>query len=156
VSDVFHLASAGKTKHRLTELGRPELVGVTIVDDLDAAASGPTSFDRQSLDWWINRAIALVVDAAKPLPKLYQFFGSSAANGDRLLIVRTVEARRLLWHEFLRAARSPSRLAAVVDVMNNPGSEPARQLIRVGPLGDDFGPNRPSNPRSFAALAKQI
>jgi hypothetical protein len=139
-------------------IGVPEWAGedlpwLTLIDDLHAEVTGPTSFDQRSLEWWTKHAVALIVDAAKALPNFYEFLGSSVAAGQRALLVQTVEVRRLLWHEYFRSARAPGVPAVVIDLTNKPESGVSRQLLRVGRLGDDFGPNGPSSPGSFGALA---
>jgi hypothetical protein len=130
-----------------------DLPWLTLIDDLHAQAADPTSFDQRSLEWWTHRAVALIVDAARALPSFYETVGSTVASGQRALLVQTVEVRRLLWHEYFRSARAPGVPAVVVDLMNNPNAGVPRQLLRVGRLGDDFGPNGPSSPGSFGALA---
>jgi len=47
----------------------PDPLRLTIVDDLDPAAAGPSSFDREALCWWVKRAEVIVVDTAKPHPR---------------------------------------------------------------------------------------
>jgi hypothetical protein len=136
----------------------PHLPWLTLVDDLiHRAAAGPDSFDKPSLDWWINnRALALVVDAAKSLPEFYGLLPSFPANGQGILVVQTVEGRRLIWHEYFRAAASPGIHVAVVDMMNTSGPGKPRQLLRGGRLGDDFGPNGVLSSFPFAALARRL
>jgi hypothetical protein len=150
---LFSVLPPGKRVIGMPAWVSRDLPWLTIVDDLHAAAAGPPSFDQPSLEWWTNRAVALIVDAAKPRPDFYEFLGSSVAKGQRLLLVQTVEVRRLLWHEYFRRARAPSRPAAVIDLMNNPGPGAPRQLLRMGQISDDFGPRGPSSPGSFAVLA---
>jgi hypothetical protein len=144
-------------------IGVPNWAGLhplwlTLVDDrAHAAAAGPDSFDRPSLEWWANhRALALVVDATRPLAWLYERLPMYPAAGQGVLIVQTVEDRRLLWHEYLRDACVPGMHAVVIDIMTNPRPETQGPLLRVGRLGDDFGPNGPSSPGSFAAVTKPV
>lgn len=150
---LFSCLPPGKRVIGVPEWAGKDLPWITVVDDLHVAAAGPTSFDQPFLEWWTNRAVSLIVDAATPVPDFYEFLGSSAAKGYRELLVQTVEARRLLWHEYFRRVRGPGRPAVVIDGMNNPGPGVPRQLLRVGRIGDDFGPRGPSSPGSFGALA---
>ena len=144
-------------------IGVPNWAGLhqpwlTLVDDrAHAAAAGPDSFDRPSLEWWANRrALALVVDATKPLAWLYERLPMYPADGQGVLIVQTVEDRRVVWHEYLRGACAPGMHAVVIDIMTNPRPGTQSQLLRVGRLGDDFGPKGPSSRGSFAAMTKPV
>jgi hypothetical protein len=80
---------------------------LTIVDDLDPTAAGPESFDRYSLEWWATRAGPIAIDAATPTVPFYEGLGSLAAEGHLVLIVQTVEARRLRWHDYFMSLRPP-------------------------------------------------
>jgi hypothetical protein len=78
----------------------------SIVDDLDPAAAGPDSFDRYSLEWWATRAGPIAIDAATPTVSFYEPPGALAAAGHLVLIVQTVEERRLRWQAILRVRPS--------------------------------------------------
>src|ERR1700730_1863017 len=65
---LFSWLTPGSRVFGVPEWAGEDLPWLTLVDDLHAEAVGPTSFDQQSLAWWTNRAVALMVDAAKPLP----------------------------------------------------------------------------------------
>jgi hypothetical protein len=132
-------------------IGVPDWAGedlpwVTLVDDLHAAARGPTSFDQPSLKWWTVGASLLVVDAATPTARLYEAFGSWVAKGYLMLLVQTVEARRLQWQEYFGSVRSADEPAVVMHLLksNRPGGP--KHVLRTGRLGDDFVSDRPCPP----------
>jgi hypothetical protein len=151
---LFSWLTPGTRVKGVPDWADQRLPWLTLVDDRAESAAGPASFDKSSLEWWINnRALALVVDAAKPLPSLYEMLPCFPKDGQGILIVETVEARRLIWHEYFRAAAAPGIHAAVVDIMNASGPGKLRQLLRVGRLGDDFGPNGALSPDALVLLA---
>jgi hypothetical protein len=132
---------------------------LTVVDDiLHAAAAGPSSFDQRSLEWWVNQAVCLVVDAGtKVVLDFYDHLISLVkVHGATVLVVQTVEARRLLWHKYFQGLRAPGADTVVMDVMNDPTRGAPIQLFRMGEMGDDFGPNGPSSPGSLETLVRVI
>jgi hypothetical protein len=120
-----------------------DLPWLTLIDDLHSEASGPTSFDSASLKWWSTRAGVLVIDAATPTGELYATFGSQAADGYLTLIVQPLEARRLLWHEYLVSVRPPDMPTLMVHHLKKSGPEGPKQVLRAGKPGDDFVSDRP-------------
>ena len=116
---------------------------ITIVDDQDAAATGPDSFDQYSLEWWATRAGPIVIDAATPTVRLYKTLGSMAADGLLVLIVQTIEARRLQWHQYFVSIRPPNAPTMMIHHLRNTRGEGPKQILRVGRLHDDFLTDRP-------------
>jgi hypothetical protein len=124
----------------------PDPLWLTIVDDLDPAAAGPSSFDRQALCWWAKRAEVIVVDAAKPHPRKLGPPALLVAQGRLVLVVQTKEERREVWHQFFRDARAAGTPTLVIDIMNSsvPGAQPCR--MRIGGLGTEFPADAPYTP----------
>ena len=116
---------------------------LTIVDDLDPAAAGPDSFDGYSLEWWATRAGPIAIDAATPTVSFYERLGSLAAEGHLVLIVQTVEARRLPWHEYFVSVRPPGTPTIMMHHLKNPRPDGPKQVTRIGGLYDDFVSDRP-------------
>jgi hypothetical protein len=116
---------------------------LTIIDDLHPAASGPPSFDAHSLEWWATRAEALLIDAATPTVHLYETLGSQVALGRLVLIVQTVETRRLLWHRYFVSVRPPTARTAMMHHLKNTRPGGPKQVLRAGGLHDDFVSDRP-------------
>jgi hypothetical protein len=114
---------------------------LTIVDDLDPAAAGPPSFGAHSLEWWATRAGPIAIDAATPTVRLYKMLGSLAAKGYLVLVVQTVETRRLLWHQYFVTVRPLGARTAMMHHLKNtrPGgqnrfSEPAGYTMTSCPI----------------------
>ena len=124
---------------------------LTIVDDIDPVAAGPESFDKDSLKGWAIRAQVIAVDAAAPKVKVYETLGSLAADGRLVLVVQTVEARRLQWHQYFVFVRPPGTPTMMMHHLNNPRSDGPRQIVRMGGLHDDFESDRPILPSSASA-----
>jgi hypothetical protein len=116
---------------------------ITIVDDLDPTAMGPASFDGYSLEWWATRADAIAIDAATPTVPFYDALGSLAARGLLVLIVQTVEARRLLWHQYFVSVRPPGMRTMMMHHLKNTRPGGPKQVARMGRLYDDFVSDRP-------------
>ena len=131
---------------------------LTLADDFWDAAAGPSSFDHRSLEWWASHAVCLVVDAGMEVTlEFYDHLSSLVkVHGATVLAVFTVEARRLLWHEYFRSLRAPGPETVVMDVMDDPTRGPPFQLHRMGEMGDDFGPRGPSSPSSLQTVVKVI
>jgi hypothetical protein len=140
---LFSWLTPGKSVVGVPDWAGEDLPWLTLIDDLHSEASGPTSFDSPSLKWWSTRAGVLVIDAATPTGKLYAALGSQAADGYLTLIVQTVEARRLLWHEYFVSVRPPDMPTLIVHHLKKPGPEGPKQVLRAGKLDDDFVSDRP-------------
>jgi hypothetical protein len=161
---VRHHAVLSRLTPGVPASGVPDWIGrdvrwLTIADDtLHPIAAGPSSFDQRTLEWWTSHAVCLAVDAgSKAVLDFYGLLASLVkAHGASVLVVRTVEARRLRWHEYFRGLRAPGADTVVMDAMDDPTRGAPFQLHRMGEMGDDFGPNGPSSPGSLVAVIKVI
>jgi hypothetical protein len=140
---LFSWLTPGSRVFGVPQWGGEDLPWLTIIDDLDPAALGPPSFDAHSLEWWATRAEMLVVDAATPTVHLYKALGSSVAMGRLVLIVQTVETRRLLWHRYFVSVRPPTARTAMMHHLKNTRPGGPKQVLRAGGLHDDFVSDRP-------------
>jgi hypothetical protein len=77
---------------------------LTLIDDLDASSSGPESFDEESVQWWNMRASVIAIDTGVPTVPFYWWLGSLTAT-NLVIVVQTIEARRLLWHKYFELSR---------------------------------------------------
>jgi hypothetical protein len=86
------------------ELERPTLPipWIVIVDDRSSGAAGPSSFRADTLKWLFADAFQIAIDAAEPHMGLYEYFVEEGLKRKRILIVHTVESRRVVWREFSR------------------------------------------------------
>jgi len=124
----------------------PDVVWLTIIDDLDPAAAGPGSFDAETLQWWTERAEVFVVDAAKPHPRKYLAPAAMLAQGRLVLVLQTPEERREEWHRFFRQVRDLRTPTLMVDIMNGTAPGVPNCRVRAGPLGTDFAADAPYMP----------
>lgn len=124
----------------------PDVQWLTMVDDLDPIIAGPSSFDSETLHWWVERAEVLVVDAAMPHPKKFVFPAGMLEQGALVLVVQTPEERREGWHQFIREVRDATIPALVIDIMDStiPGANRCR--LRYGELGTEFAADAPYIP----------
>ena len=117
---------------------------LTIIDDLDAVAAGPSSFDIQTFEWWAARTHISAVDATNPHRRQFHVtLAGLVSGGYLLLLVQTPESRRLLWHDYFVQVRKPNTPAFVIDLMNSkvPGAPVNR--LRAGRLGAKFPADAP-------------
>jgi hypothetical protein len=73
-----------------------------IIDDRSLDGEGPNSFHADTLQWLFADATKIAIDAAEPAMWLYEHFVEEGLKGKRILIVQTVEDRRVLWRDFSR------------------------------------------------------
>jgi hypothetical protein len=88
--------------------------GVVIDDRVDGA--GPKTFDREMLFRVIKGADRIVVDAASPKQDAYARMADEALHGARIVVVQTIDKRRLVWQELARAKCEPS---AILELFTN-------------------------------------
>jgi hypothetical protein len=124
----------------------PDVVWLTMVDDLDPAAAGPGSFDTETIQWWAQRAEVFIVDAMKPHTKKYLGPAAVFAQGRLVLVVQTPEARREEWHQFFREVRDASTPNLVMDFMNSTVPGAPHHRLRMGSLGTEFPADAPFIP----------
>jgi hypothetical protein len=129
---------------------------LTIVDDLEPAAAGPDSFDGYSLEWWATRAGPIAIDAATPTVPLYKMLGSLAADGLLVLIVQTVEERRLPWHQYVRSVRPAGARTFMMHHLKNTRGEGPKQILRTGELDEDFVSDRPFLTSSISLRSRPV
>jgi hypothetical protein len=156
---VLSFLNPGTPDSGIPDWAGQDVPWLTVVDDRShAAAAGPTSFDQRSLEWWISHAICLAVDAGtKAVLAFYDHLISLVKKYEATaLVVQTVEARRLVWHEYFRGLRAPGADTVVMDVIDDPTRGAPFQLHRMGEMGDDFGPNGPSSPGSLETVIEVI
>ncbi len=104
------------------DLERPTLPipWIVIIDDRAPDASGPASFDAGTLRWLFADAYRIAVDAAEPHMGLYAYFVEDGLKGMRILLIHTVESRRVVWREFSRANCELYGVLELVPVLHNP------------------------------------
>jgi hypothetical protein len=86
------------------DVERPALPNAwfVIIDDRTPGASGPRSFGADMLCWLFADAYKIVVDAAEPFMRFYEYFVEEGLKGQRILVIHTSEARLEEWREFSR------------------------------------------------------
>ena len=104
------------------DLERPTLniTWIVIIDDRAPDASVPTSCDAGTLRWLFTDAYRIAVDAAEPHMGLYEYFVEDGLKGMRILLIHTVESRRVVWREFSRANCELYGVLELVPVLGNP------------------------------------
>jgi hypothetical protein len=112
---------------------------IVIIDDRDAGAVGPSSFDSGTLRWLFADAYRIAVDAAESQMALYEHFVDEGMKGMRILVIRTVESRVGVWREFSRENCGLSEILELASVTNS-------QERRVLPSVTRF-PGRVAPPR---------
>jgi hypothetical protein len=105
-----------------SDLERPtvNITWIVIIDDRAPDAAGPTSFDAGTLRWLFTDAYRIAVDAAEPHMGLYKYFVEDGLKGMRILLIHTVESRRVVWREFSRANCELYGVLELVPVLDNP------------------------------------
>jgi hypothetical protein len=104
------------------DLERPDLpiAWFVIVDDRPPGASGPSSFDADMLRWLFADAFKIVVDAAEPFMRFYEYFVEEGLKGQRILVIHTTEVRREEWREFSRKNCDLYGVLEITAVTNDP------------------------------------
>ena len=90
---------------------------IVIIDDRAPDAAGPRSFDAGTLRWLFADAYRIAVDAAEPHQRVYEHIVEEGLKGMKILVVHTVESRRVLWREFSRAT---CQLYGVIELITDP------------------------------------
>jgi hypothetical protein len=100
-----------------------KIAWIVTIDDRVPEAVGPDSFDHDTLTWLFKDAYRIAVDTAEPRQAFYEHIVDKAYKGERILVIHTVEARRLAWREF---ARTHCELYGVLELIADPD-----QRVRV-------------------------
>ena len=91
---------------------------LVILDDRAPDASGPPSFETDTLRWLFGDAYRIAVDAAKQ-HGFYEYVVEEALKGMPILVIWTIENRLEMWREFSRQHCELYGIAEVVPVRNN-------------------------------------
>jgi hypothetical protein len=104
------------------ELEQPPLpiAWAVTVDDRAPDASGPSTFDAGTLQWLFADAFQIAVDAAEPHMGIYKYLVEEGLKRRRILVIQTVESRRVLWREFTREHCELYGVLELVAVLDNP------------------------------------
>jgi hypothetical protein len=103
---------------------------IIIIDDRAPGASGPSSFDADTLHWLFADASGIAVDAAGPQIANYEYFVEEGMKGRRILVIRTVEIRVEMWREL---SRQNSKVYGVLELTpdkNDPVRSIASSVVR--------------------------
>jgi hypothetical protein len=114
------------------DLERPTLpiAWIVLIDDRVPGASGPSSFDADTLRWLFADAFQIAIDAAEPHLGLYTEIVRDGLKGRRILVIQTDERRRALWRGFSRDNCKLYGVMELVPVLGNPNQYVAPVVTR--------------------------
>ena len=103
---------------------------IVLIDDRPPGASGPSSFDAETLRWLFADAFQIAIDAAEPHMELYEYFVEEGLKRKRILIIQTVESRRAVWREFTRQNCELYGVLELMPVLGNPKQHVSHVVTR--------------------------
>jgi hypothetical protein len=114
------------------DLERPTLpiTWIVIIDDRARDASGPASFDAETLRWLFADAFQIAIDAAEPHLGLYRELVREGLKGRRILVIQTDDSRRVIWREFTRKNCELYGVLELIPILGNPNQYVLPKVMR--------------------------
>jgi hypothetical protein len=112
----YHCVRPGSELERLPV----NLAWTVMIDDLAIGASGPGSFTADTLQWLFADAYRITLDATERHIPLYTHVVAERVIGTRILVIQTVESRRLVWRRFARENCEWYGTLELVPFLDNP------------------------------------